>query len=668
MAQKYYLEYYDTENIIHRLEIDGPDETLGTEIIINGSFNSSTGWGINVGWTIANGVATALNTTGYISQTPIFLNGKTYEVTYTVTELTLGVSRVLFEAKDLTSQGLATQTTVGTFTERITMTKERATVRFGATSISSSYVIDNVSIKEVIPAPPPQEIRGNVIQKYTSSKNSLTPIRGSGLTINLEADIDLTFEDLYSEQERTYSVTYLRNGIITFNGWIDPEGLFQDFVRDKWLISLQCVDGLGFLNNLSFVNPLTFQLITGKQKELDIMAVCLKRTSVLQNINTAIGITYDGLDEALNVLENTYLNANRFIKDDNKTIMNCKEVLNDLLEPYGACIASVNGEWYVYKPNELYFNNNAVTFFRYDSEGVVLAPPTKTVDLSETLGSQVNGFYPHHAQANQQIEVQASIGAYRVEYSYGVVKSLITNNILTNIGGVLADWTIIDPAPLTLPPSGESGVFVLCNSDGAGINTVLESYHYTVDVGLSTTLTVVVGSESSGHFSEWGKMQVVLIQAAAPNKTYYYGDGAWHDSSPQIIKITSLGRTPSTLVNTIDIAETPFEGDIFVRLLQPYFSATNPPKQEYTLISLNPAETQGENSPKGEMHTFQRTSKPSSKIGKSEEVFNGDNPSDVWVGTIYKNDQITPTEFWHRKGLSVTDFEKPYYKLWVKKK
>ena len=52
---------------------------------------------------------------------------------------------------------------------------------------------------------------------------------------------------------------------------------------------------------------------------------------------------------------------------------------------------------------------------------------------------------------------------------------------------------------------------------------------------------------------------------------------------------------------------------------------------------------------KGENHTFQfNTSDISTKIEDTKKVFNGDNPSDIYIGTIYESDETTPTEEWNR--------------------
>ena len=95
-----------------------------------------------------------------------------------------------------------------------------------------------------------------------------------------------------------------------FYGWLSPEGLIESFVDEKWIISLDCTDGLGFLNNLSYVDNLTGLPFSGKQSALEILVNCLKRTNLEQNIYSKINIYHENMLLADNVLEKTYFNAN----------------------------------------------------------------------------------------------------------------------------------------------------------------------------------------------------------------------------------------------------------------------------------------------------------------------------------------------------------------------
>ena len=153
------------------------------------------------------------------------------------------------------------------------------------------------------------QIYGSCSLEYSETDDTLEAVRGSGLRIDLEADSTLTFYDLYSEEERTFSVVYIRDNETLFNGWLSPEGIYESLVSDKWLISLDCTDGLGFLGNLSYVEDATGLIFVGKQSLLEIVVNCLKRTKTPQNILTAIDIYYDGLTQTLDPFANIYFNA-----------------------------------------------------------------------------------------------------------------------------------------------------------------------------------------------------------------------------------------------------------------------------------------------------------------------------------------------------------------------
>ena len=653
MALKYFLEYQDFANVNHRLEINQPDETLGPNLVTNGKFGTDTAWTKGTGWTIADGVAEVVSSQEYLTQDSFtYLNGRTYEVQYDIVEITQGQMRIRFFGTVETS--LATKTSAGRYIDRITLTEDKTELRVGYRTTDASFIVDNISVREVITAGASQEIQGKVMLDNGSIENPLEAIRGQGLRIELEADTGLTFNDLYSEEEQTFSVIYERDSVVLFNGWLNPEGLFQDFVNDKWNVGLDCVDGLSFLENLSFVQD-TGLFFTGKLSELDIITNCLRRTGVLQNINISIDVFYEGLADTVSIVENVFLNSNRFVKDDNGTIMSCEEVLKDTLEPYGASITSLNGEWYIFKSNQL-FNNSEQTYFRYDSDGVALEPTTQLLDITQPLGSQINSFYPHHAGANQSMGIKRSIGAYRISYKYGLVKSLIDNIYLfTPDGLTIADWTVDSLTNMTLPsPSGNGVTFATSNAGASVVNLTSDSFN--LPTGSSTTLVVRYTTDFLPQGFAQFKFQVAYTETGTPFKTFYLNNAnEWIYDSPSTFLTNFVGGTNGTF--SIDIAPTPNaaagdSGDLFIIIWTPFFTnfVTNLTLQE---VSLSPSQNSTSSDNKvGEFHTFQRTDKPSAKVEDTKEVFNGDNVSDIYIGTIYKADETTPTETWFRKGFT----------------
>ena len=99
----------------------------------------------------------------------------------------------------------------------------------------------------------------------------------------------------------------------------------------------------------------------------------------------------------------------------------------------------------------------------------------------------------------------------------------------------------------------------------------------------------------------------------------------------------------------------PEDGEVIVTIISPTIPLSPGSPTGNVLLSefiIEPIVQ--ESNLKGENHTFQRKLKPSSKIKDVKEVYNGDNPSDLYVGAIYKADEINTTELWTRFGASET--------------
>ncbi len=523
-------------------------------------------------------------------------------------------------------------------------------------------IVHRVEISNVAFTGSSTQIYGSCSLEYSQTDDTLEAIRGCGLKIELQANLSVSFDDLYSEDERTYSVNYKRDGVTLFNGWLSPDGLFQSYVTDKWFISLNCIDGLGFLNNLSYVEDATGIFFSGKQSALEIITNCLKRTKTPQNILTNIGVYYNGLTQTLDTFANVYFNSNRFVKDDKDTLMQCDEVLRSVLEPFGAVITSYKGEWVIYKPNTLVDNSERV-FFSYDDDGVANSPTTKTIDFDFNLGSQVDAFYPHHVNGNQQLSTVNSIGAYRINYKYGLVKSLYNNSVLYTFNDVTEDWTVNNASYINYPYAeyGLNGFaygFEMLINNPATLTTTSDLINLTLGQKITYSgsftcigdainfISAIVLTDGTttyylNQFGEWVSSGAIFLEESIINPSY--------SGFPEQQRVGSEVLTSFSITS----AELPITGDIKIQLFSVGVHNSAADKTGHTLLSnieLKPS-PDGETK-EGENHTFQRKTKPSSKIKDTKEVFNADNPSDVYIGTIYKNDEDTPTQLWTRFGAS----------------
>lgn len=118
----------------------------GSELVSNGGFASDTVWTKGIGWAIAAGVASSVDSTA-ITQPITVTAGLVYEITYTVTARTSGTARLQLTGGN-TVNGIVRSST-GTFTEQLTAASGNTTIGIiGNVFIGS---IDNVTAKQVIP-------------------------------------------------------------------------------------------------------------------------------------------------------------------------------------------------------------------------------------------------------------------------------------------------------------------------------------------------------------------------------------------------------------------------------------------------------------------------------------------------------------------------------------
>jgi hypothetical protein len=118
----------------------------GSELVTNGNFDTDSNWAKGTGWTISGGKAKA-NTTGSfinLTQSNVFVSGKTYEVKFSITDYTQGEVRLTQAGIDISGS----KNSIGTYTKTFTSANsDGRLIMQGLNSFIGS--IDNVSVKEI---------------------------------------------------------------------------------------------------------------------------------------------------------------------------------------------------------------------------------------------------------------------------------------------------------------------------------------------------------------------------------------------------------------------------------------------------------------------------------------------------------------------------------------
>jgi len=495
------------------------------------------------------------------------------------------------------------------------------------------------------------EIYGTFTLKKSNVDSILDQIRGTGLDLSLEASQTLTFDEFLLEDEFTYKTELLKGNQIIFEGYIKPDGCQQSFVNDVWYVNIESNDVLGALKNLSFVqtNGLPF---TGKMSVYEVIKGCLDRTRLSLNINTSVYVEYTDYT-GTNILKDIYVNSDRFIKDKNDiVIMDCNEVLTSMLNLFSAVITQQDGQWWIYRPNDLELNGYT-EFINQTTDAVF------TKNLNAVLGSQINGFYPHHAGANQQIEVKGAISAYRLNYQYGLVAGLVINptfNFDTTIpvaewlaNPVFYNWTTSEMAPanVILYPFINSSVSRLVIGRRSGVYELVASTPINGEIGETFNFNAKLFAQIGFQESEEITFKIIIKTSDG----YYLHQGNYwvnYNTLYQFkVPFNGDGTRWGIVYSNFKLSLPPLINDCTLQIIicNPFADFITAGYDSVDLIS-NILESQGL---VGEFHTVTRSQPPSSITKENQKVFNGDGISS-FIGSIYKDDLITLTTGWTRKN------------------
>jgi hypothetical protein len=192
------------------------------------------------------------------------------------------------------------------------------------------------------------------LEVFTKNYNSVT----SQAAAQALADADSGFTAEGQAYANANGVCYVSPGgfeDLIWQGFIIPDGCQESFTFPPYVISVNAVDGIGLLKNLSYVqNDGNFYL--GKQTFIEVIQACLVRLEApALYLNTCVNIFEDSMTQGdtYDPLDQCYVNSERFLKDDQFNPMSCEEVLRSVLELWTAVLVQSSGEWFIYRPTEL---------------------------------------------------------------------------------------------------------------------------------------------------------------------------------------------------------------------------------------------------------------------------------------------------------------------------
>jgi len=320
-----------------------------------------------------------------------------------------------------------------------------------------------------------------------------------------------------------------------------------------------------------------------------------------------------------------------------------------MLNLFSAVITQQDGQWWIYRPNDLELNG-FTTFINQTTNISFLK------NLNTSLGSQINNFYPHHCDANQQIEVKGAISAYRINYQYGFLGGIVANSTFVHSPEMIFNgWTTNPSLPtedVSIISNPNSGLQILVIPNNSLVN-ILISDPISVLQNDFLNLRIKTSTLKSGGIYDSGKVRFIF-KIATSDGYYLNQANQWSTSNSNFyFEVDSQKNSEMFFTNEIALPPIIADCEISISILCPLVYSSSSLEDDGTLtlkyselqILDNQIQNQGI---VGEFHTVSRLQPPSSITKENQKVFNGDGDR-ILIGSIYKDDLVTLTTFWSRK-------------------
>lgn len=512
------------------------------------------------------------------------------------------------------------------------------------------------------------------INYQNNSEQILEPFIGSEATLNLIATQDFQLQDLYTEDELRWLINIKRNGSVIWRGFIIPDGCQESFSFTPYTISINAVDTLGLLKNLSYVqNDGNFWL--GKQSFIEVIYNCLNRVQIPNmNIYTCVNITEENYpngnaDDPLNL---TYVNAETYVESDNINPLDCQTVLDSVLRLWTAVIIQSEGDWYIFRPNELALSNTLV--FRKYVDGVYDSYVTKS--LGQVLGGHTEGaiIAPlYHTDTDQLKMIEKPFKNNSMAWKYGTNYNIIEELANPTLSGA-ARACPGDPAlpcnDVTVPGYTKTGTMELGNFPGGGLtffnkgdtSPILTDYYQNnnlIPVVRNSSQTdrlrfTIVYKNPDPLFAT--DMNFVISLYDGATTWYLQADFSWAipaiEPGLSYYQVRSdVGDGGTLIVNTNPV---PSGGNVTFRILAPTGTV-----HDIVYVSASAGVFIDPGAQIGELHTATQTGNYSF-VNPTITVLNGDSTNAQYMGALYQTNETTLTMNWYRKYAGESLLAEPF--------
>lgn len=201
--------------------------------------------------------------------------------------------------------------------------------------------------------------------------DKFTSIVGSEATISFISDSDEKYIDIFTSAVRQWMVKvyWNVNGSLElfWQGYIDAEEYDEPYLYYPYESVFHAYDGLGELKTRrpDFTYNFSVGILNPVNSIIYYIAQCLKQIGFELDIYVANDIIHDVMDTGY-IFQDTHIDFRTF-RDDPDNFQYAYDILQKILEPFGARIYQYFGRWYIDRIH--YKGQTSVTYVRYNYNG-----------------------------------------------------------------------------------------------------------------------------------------------------------------------------------------------------------------------------------------------------------------------------------------------------------
>ena len=502
-----------------------------------------------------------------------------------------------------------------------------------------------------------------IVLTYDTQSDKRIGMRPSYVTLNMMSAAGFTLSDIFSQDERYWQVTIYYNGALYWQGYVSQDSSltepFMEIGTYEMALTARC--GLASLQGFKFLNQSGYYLF-GYISVTQLLSILFAKTGLAFNFVTAVNIYETRHNTALNALDQTYINTQRFFGSDGLP-MQCSDVLEAVCQAFGAICFQRGGQWWFVRQAEL----PQLSFYYYNPSGGVIYGPN-VGDLRTGYGPSSN---LKMINSDQSIGYDLGYSELRLKYTFAFLLSAFQDSgFYAFYAAAPVYWTFVGSFVGLAKPRACSylphGLQVFYNAPN--YNIWLQSKGVYCLSGDILQFNMLFDGTPGNYETNGGLDFQLMHVATAGGLVSYYGSGGWATNAASFLNTGLMSALQPYATGTGFLYQmashiiVPATGILYLKIFSLNASSgtwtgVGTTILEAQIYKVDPANTTGNSSSVpvaiGQIYDVTQTAVTYTYLPGDKDTLLGDSPSPLYAGALtIDSGGLNVTANWARRGVT----------------